>query len=160
MEEDNKSIIKLKISRFDKFLCFKMHIILGFYMSLFCFILLFIVGVNENKLIYNLKISLIIDAMFIIMGLLGMWKMKHAKWVSVLTIDKRKKEFRSYIYDIKKEVIFRADDIVEVGNALNMFRFFLKDDTWVSWSKNVASEQILEEIIKSFGISIVNKTLW
>jgi hypothetical protein len=160
MEEKKKDIIKFQMSNLNKFIYYKMGLIV-IYLSLGFIIFSIIVEViTKSKLIEILKISLSISAFFIIVILPGFWRMKHAKWASELTIDKEKKEFRSYIYDIKEEVLFKVNDIIEVGSSPEIFRFFLKDGTWVSWAKDEASQQSLEEIIKSFGISVISKKLW
>ncbi len=152
--------MKFEMSNFGKFFYKYMFIIgQGFSGLLFIFLI-----VNSIKSKYDLKGSL--EGALIICGfisglfLVAWWRIKKARIASELTIDIGKKEFRAFIYDIKKEVRFGADDIIEVGNRANGLRFFLKDGTGVTWDKYGTDKQLLEDTIKSFGISINNKRIW
>jgi len=163
MEEDKKNIIQLKMTNVEEFIFFKSPQ-LALWFSGIVFIFLSISGINtgiDAKDIFNFLGAIVIFSIFPCILFLGIFtKVRRARIASTLFIDKENKEFRAYIYDSKKEVVFRSEDIKEIGREPNMRRFYLKDGTWISWAKDEASLLSLDEVIKSFGILIISKKIW
>lgn len=158
MEECN--LIKFQLPKFGK-IFYKYFFIFGQWFSAVLFVYL----VSHNILHkYNLKDTLegafMICGFFSMMYLMAWWRFKKLTVASELTIDLEKKEFRALIYDSNKEVRFTADDVIEVGNRSGMLRFFLKDGTGIAWDKYGTDKRLLEDTIKSFGISLNSKRIW
>lgn len=160
MEKNKKDIIILEMSGLNKFIYTKMCVVVLCLAVGFLIFSIILEVLSKSKFIEILKISSFIFAITILPSLPGFWRMRHGRWATELTIDKERKEFRSYIYEIKREIIFKVNDIIKVGSSPEMFRFFLEDGTWVSWAKDDVSQRSLEEVIKSFGISIIDMKLW
>ncbi len=160
MEENKKNIIKFEMSNWLKFYFYKSFII-GHCLAIMVAFLFLIYGfISKYNLIYTIQGILILSGGLSILNFSAIWKIRRARFATQLIIDKEKGEFFSYIYDIKKEVKFEVNDITEVNGCRRLVRFFLKDGTWVSWADDGINRQFLEEIIKSFGISIRDKKLW
>ena len=160
MEEENKNITRFEMPSLYKFVFYKFPII-GQLASGLLLIYFIIHGIRAKQtLTYILTGPFVLFGTLIFLWLVAALKVRHDRWASELTVDKERKEFSSYIYAIKKEIKFGVNDITSVGSSSDMFRFFLKDGTWVSWAKEPTQQQLLEEIINSFGIPIVNKKFW
>ena len=159
MEEENRNIVKFEMSNYCKFVFYKFCII-GQWITGLVFIDFVIHGIKaKQSLMYFLTGPFILCIVMSFLCLIAFWKVRYARFATELNIDKEKREFRAYIYDIKKEVKFGTNDILEVIISPELFRFCLKDATWVSWAKDGRNNQLLEEIIKSFGIPIIKKRI-
>jgi len=159
MKEENRNIIKFEISNYYKFMLSQFWII-GQCMLGVIFIIMVVKELNaKQSLNYILTGPVLFCGLLSFISLMVFRTIRKARMASELTIDKDKKEFCAYIYDIKKEVKFGVDDIVEINSSSSKFKFCLKDGTWVTWEMGGLNQQSLKEIIKSFGLSIINKKI-
>lgn len=157
MEELKQNTIRFEMTPFAKFVYYKSPAIGGFWFSGFLYVVLTIMeltGKRHYSLTEALVSAVYLPVFISIMCFLMVWQLHQFRLASELNIDRENNQIRAYIYASKKEVVFTADDIKEIGNNSTMLRFFLKDGTYVSWLKDNTTQQSLDDIIKSFGISI------
>jgi hypothetical protein len=153
---DKENNIKFEMSGLYKFATYQMPII-GQLVSGVLLIYFIAYGFNRGySLKYILTGPVILFGLFIILLFIVLWKNAKAWYATSMIVNVEKKEFCAYIFSTKKEVKFVVDDIKEIYSNDQMFRFYLKNGTWISWAKD-DSKEAMEDVIKSFGISIVNK---
>ena len=155
-----RDLLSFKISPRAQFFLYKLPLLAQFIaIILFCFWI--ISGIVYKKTLFEIaNISFFTSGLITAAYALVALKIRKARFGSALSIDILRKQFVVYIYDIQKEISFNVSDIEEVGSSPEMFRFYLKDKTWVSWARDDLSHKFIGEFIKSCGIEITTKKLW